>query len=309
MSYALELLFDASTTVKIREIWSAQAVQGLRRLRSGDPEYPHLSLFVADHADIAEISRRLSRLVRLAPSQRPGILLEEIRAFRQLSSVLFLSLRHDPVLKRMQERWISELAPVTADIWPGYRPWYWVPRVTLAEDVGERELAEAAQVSQLGKPIVGRLTDVVLVQWNHSSHWIRAYYPLGGDGADNDAWGLFNDLLTREQYFEAHEVLEELWRRDHDIRQQSAIWVSALFVHWKRAHHSGALKMLQKISRSSLYYPAELAPNFKAWHRLLAEGASAPEMTPFERMVLLRWARGTAEERSETQPDMGDRRL
>jgi predicted metal-dependent hydrolase len=104
-------------------------------------------------------------------------------------------------------------------------------------------------------------------------------------------WSAFEAALTSEKYFEAHEILEKLWREEHGIRQQSAIWFAALFVHWKRGQYSGALKILDKIERDARRYPTELQPAMILWRAALNHQHCQPGLTAYQRLCLVRWAR------------------
>ncbi len=66
-------------------------------------------------------------------------------------------------------------------------------------------------------------------------------------------WKLFN----AEKFFEAHEVLETLWRQTHGPERdfyQGLIQIAAAFVHIQKGTPDGARKLLDKASKKLQKY-------------------------------------------------------
>lgn len=74
----------------------------------------------------------------------------------------------------------------------------------------------------------------------------------------------FANLFNEHKYFEAHEALESLWRREKGPERhfyQGLIQVAAAFVHFQKGTPSGGRKLLQSA--------AENLENFRpAWKGL-----------------------------------------
>jgi predicted metal-dependent hydrolase len=69
----------------------------------------------------------------------------------------------------------------------------------------------------------------------------------------------FIELFNQESFFEAHEVLEGLWREDKGPSRDfyhGLIQIAAALVHMKKDTPEGAAKLLKKASRYLEKYPA-----------------------------------------------------
>lgn len=69
----------------------------------------------------------------------------------------------------------------------------------------------------------------------------------------------FVSLFNQEQYFGAHEVLEELWRRENGPAKnfyQGLIQIAAAFVHVQKKNFTGAERLLKSSRRYLEPYPA-----------------------------------------------------
>jgi predicted metal-dependent hydrolase len=70
---------------------------------------------------------------------------------------------------------------------------------------------------------------------------------------------LFLDLFNRAHFFDAHEVLEDLWRslprdrparRHHRLHVQGMIQLAVAFHHQSTGNHTGALSVLKRAVRN-----------------------------------------------------------
>jgi hypothetical protein len=65
----------------------------------------------------------------------------------------------------------------------------------------------------------------------------------------NDAHREFARLFNEEKFFEAHEVLEDLWRKTaapSRVYDQGLIQIAAALVHVQKRNTAGALQLLDK---------------------------------------------------------------
>jgi hypothetical protein len=60
-------------------------------------------------------------------------------------------------------------------------------------------------------------------------------------------WREFLSAMQRQQYFDAHEHLELLWRSGKSPRLQAAIWCAVLLQHQARGNRVGVLRVREKL--------------------------------------------------------------
>ncbi|TAM91241.1 DUF309 domain-containing protein [bacterium] len=60
-----------------------------------------------------------------------------------------------------------------------------------------------------------------------------------------DELAAFSRLWNGERYFEAHEVLEDRWRRTGDPGERALIQCAAALLHLQRGNTGGAAKLLR----------------------------------------------------------------
>jgi predicted metal-dependent hydrolase len=88
------------------------------------------------------------------------------------------------------------------------------------------------------------------------------------------------DLFNRRQFFECHEVLEEIWTPEHGPRRlflQSLIHFAVAFYHDQRGNPVGASRQLRKgLRKLEAYLPAWEGIDTARLHR---EGLAALAVT------------------------------
>ncbi len=100
----------------------------------------------------------------------------------------------------------------------------------------------------------------------------------------------FINLFNDEKFFEAHEVLEELWRHEKGVEReyyQGMIQIAAVFVHVQKKTPEGGKRLLQTSTKYlEKFQPAFMGINLE---KLLPEtAASLFEGKPFPRLSLER---------------------
>jgi len=99
------------------------------------------------------------------------------------------------------------------------------------------------------------------------------------------------DLLNRRIYFDAHELLEDVWReiKGHDRHfVQGLIQVAVAFHHHSRGNLAGALSLLKRAAANLAPYPSpfgnvqtdSLRAAISAWREALEN--CGPEPPPLE---------------------------
>ena len=281
MIYALELLFDNQSTNFIMSLRSLLREQGLRKTCRQDPEYPHLSLYVWESLDPKTITPTLAQIAGSPDQGVPGlkdIILDTMDSFTGPLFVLYMAPRHNLKLFRLHDQWLNALMDTVSSILPTYLPSAWVPHVTLAENLTSKNLGRAENIASWDGPVIASLSDLILVEVQPPARRIVEYYPLVCLHPEQHVWFRFNEALVTKQYFEAHEILEELWRQSHDSKVQTAIWIAAVFTHWSRKRQEGALKIVNKILQSPSRYPDSLRTTLQAWRLLLYSRRPMPDI-------------------------------
>jgi hypothetical protein len=101
------------------------------------------------------------------------------------------------------------------------------------------------------------------------------------------------DLFNQGHFFDAHEVLEDVWRPARGRRRrflQGLIQVAVGLHHHSRGNLVGARSLLARAGSTLAPYPAtygglQLAPlrsSLDAWRSALAEGRPAPPLPKLE---------------------------
>ena len=106
-------------------------------------------------------------------------------------------------------------------------------------------------------------------------------------------------LFNRGQFFEAHDVWEEVWKRERGDRRlllHGLIQAAAAYVKWQRGEPSGTAKLLQRASEKlrkvreteALSIAEELAASLEAWIVAIASpgSLSVAEPPPFPLMSI-----------------------
>ncbi len=292
MPYALELLFDSATAMAVSALSGLLQEGRTNQDRLQDPASPHLSLLVADSLDLSAIAT-VAASIPMPISD--GVQLGPIAAFTSPAYVLYLTVEEIPELRAFQRRLFQRLSGTAKGIWDYYTPDAWIPHVTISQGtpIGPERLRTLERLSPIPK---AQFTEFLVVEFARTQRQEHRRIPihrlLPEEIAHEEVlWRRFDQDLTSGAYFDAHEAIEELWRRDRDPRQQSAIWIAAAFVHWSKGTLSGAQKLLIKLTRDAAHRPDPLMPVVERWMAALAENLPNPGITPTERKILVRWAR------------------
>jgi 2'-5' RNA ligase len=293
--FAVELWLDRESAAAVRSCWAALASAGLRRAPAGDPEWPHVSLAIYQAFDVKAGGERLRRWAER--HQPVPVRFHRLQVFSaEAAGVLFLDPGRDDALTRLHRRLQHVLEPSSHGLWDNYRESRWVPHCTLADHLDAAHLHRAqAMAGAMALPLSGTLEAVALVAFDDESRHTQVLVPLGPAVAPasevDAAWRRFDEALAAAHYFEAHDLLEALWRRERDSRQQAAIWVAAAFHHAGHRNFPGASRLLQKIQdRVGHDLPEPLMAAVAAW-RACVERGDVPVLADADRRRLVQWAK------------------
>jgi predicted metal-dependent hydrolase len=95
-------------------------------------------------------------------------------------------------------------------------------------------------------------------------------------------------LFNQRKFFEAHEVLEDVWReapKPERLFLQGLVQVAVAFVHHSRGNRVGCRSLLERARRNLSHYPddqggIDLAGLLRAvdqWRNALDSGSTLPE--------------------------------
>jgi hypothetical protein len=104
---------------------------------------------------------------------------------------------------------------------------------------------------------------------------------------DTAGFGLGIELFNRREFFEAHEVLEDVWRAAPSEEKkflQGLIQVAVALHHHSRGNPIGAGSLLKRAAKNLDGYPVEyggirldlLRASVVAWQQALESGESLP---------------------------------
>ncbi len=110
-----------------------------------------------------------------------------------------------------------------------------------------------------------------------------------------DEWDEYVQAMSDGRYFEAHEILENPWRKNKNARYQIAIWLAAAFVHWSKSQFTGARRLLGQIFKSPDAADLPIRQSLELWAALIASGQSRIQPTSEELERLAIWGRGQSE--------------
>jgi predicted metal-dependent hydrolase len=96
------------------------------------------------------------------------------------------------------------------------------------------------------------------------------------------------DLFNRAEFFDAHEVLEDIWRaapQEEKKFLQGIIQVAVALYHHGNGNSIGACSVLRRAFRNLSRYPegyggiqlADLLRSVSAWQRAMDEGKPVPQ--------------------------------
>jgi len=110
---------------------------------------------------------------------------------------------------------------------------------------------------------------------------------------DSDAYFRGISLFNHAQFFEAHEVLEDVWRATAGEEKrflQGLIQVAVAFHHYSTGNKVGARSLLGRSARNLAAYPenfggiqlASLLETLAQWRRALDHGSPLPSLPRIE---------------------------
>jgi uncharacterized protein len=116
------------------------------------------------------------------------------------------------------------------------------------------------------------------------------------------------DLFNRAEFFDAHEVLEDVWRaapQEEKKFLQGIIQVAVALYHHGNGNSIGACSVLRRAFRNLSRYPegyggiqlADLLRSVSEWQRAMDEGKPVPQ---FPRILVIQ---GRPEEPPEKSPE------
>ena len=108
-------------------------------------------------------------------------------------------------------------------------------------------------------------------------------------GVEHNGYRKGIKLFNSEAFFEAHEMLEDVWRtapKEHKKFLQGLIQVAVAMHHHSRGNVIGAQSLLARAARNLSGYPEEFhgirlstfLRSLADWHRALAEGRPVPPL-------------------------------
>jgi len=114
------------------------------------------------------------------------------------------------------------------------------------------------------------------------------------DGVDREGLRHGIDLFNRGEFFDAHEVLEGVWRGapgDEKKFLQGLIQAAVAFHHHSTGNHVGARSLLARSARNLTGYPenfagiklASLLELLARWQNALDDGSAMPASPQIER--------------------------
>ena len=113
------------------------------------------------------------------------------------------------------------------------------------------------------------------------------------------------DLFNRREFFECHEVLEDLWRPERGPRRlflQGVIHLAVGFYHHQKGNQAGAVRQLQKgLKKLAGYLPefdgVNTARLCRESHACLERISGGETLTAFPKIYRIRHARKIASTR------------
>ncbi len=154
MNIGVALIFDPDTELAMRRIWQSIADAGLPSFMLGLDYPPHMSLFMAEKADLPGLRAALMEQARRIPAL--PVKFPSLAHFLGGGSVAYLApIINRPLLDLHETLW-QAAGPYCANRPDYYAPRVWVPHVTVAydtapEDVGPITAVLARQPSLAGK--------------------------------------------------------------------------------------------------------------------------------------------------------------
>jgi len=177
MNFAIEILLDATTETRIRELWERIAEAGLPSRLLDLGHAPHVSLGVCAELDAAAFAEKLAGFAAREPKQHATLV--SLGTFSNRQGVVFLGLIATRELIALHERFDALFAAEGRGPWEFYRPGRWVPHCTLTTALDPVQVGAALRVcAEVPLPIQATLDRVALVE--NPSGQVHACYPFAG---------------------------------------------------------------------------------------------------------------------------------
>jgi hypothetical protein len=147
MTYAVELYLDAAGDRAVRQLWAACDAVGLPSLATEPARTyrPHISLYVADHLDLAALP-----VAALDACLGLPLTLGDILIAPRRPPIAFLAVAGGPALADAQARVARAFEPHATVPWPAYLPDGYVPKCSLT--LQARDLDRVAAVAASREP-------------------------------------------------------------------------------------------------------------------------------------------------------------
>ncbi|KAG9448766.1 hypothetical protein H6P81_008731 [Aristolochia fimbriata] len=174
--YAIELYFDPALENQVLKAWNVLARRQISTQLIEMESRPHIRLLSNSQLD----PPKLQNVVKTFASRQEPLPLtfSSVGSFPSDANVLFLSPTPSVSLLQFQLQLCDALKKEGVEIGEEYRPDFWVPHCSVAQDVPRNRLAEAFCILRdLKLPVSGYVMDVGLVEFSP----VRELYsfPLG----------------------------------------------------------------------------------------------------------------------------------
>lgn len=155
------MLFDADSEAAVRAMWGNLEARGLRSpANSRTRNRPHVTLTVTGGMNRTQAAAAAEPL---RTANDLSLRLGSIAVFPGRAGVVYLAVVPTLRLLRLHQEVHARLVGAGVESWRHYLPDTWVPHCTLAEGLGQDEVATAMRAVRRVRPITADITGVGLV--------------------------------------------------------------------------------------------------------------------------------------------------
>jgi hypothetical protein len=156
MNIGVALVFDEDTELAIRGVWQSIADAGMPSFMLGLDYPPHMTLFMAEKADLPGLRAALTQQAARTPPL--PVSFPALAHFMGGGSVAFLApIINRPLLDLHETFWqAAELYTTNRPAY--YAPGIWVPHVTVAFNTPPEEVGAVAAVLVRQPPLEGKIS-------------------------------------------------------------------------------------------------------------------------------------------------------